>query len=189
MRTVTFADIDLVTKINSTVIPVWNNQNPQAALGLKNAAAIQPKPTRQQIDVYPQGGGGGNMRAYFCTPEGKVFHYVQGYWSSKNFANEIAFAIEQFAIAKENSSKMNRDEVIDKIKRRSTQMKQQQAVLIKQHPEEFSKPVRQSNIRKRHAAIGLKIAANDIAMKTVGQDIKAVLTEILRQNLMLGVIQ
>ena len=191
MRTVTFANVELAAEINDSVIPVWNNQNPQLG-GVNfaaNLAAKQPKPTPQQIAAYPQGGGGGNMRVYFCAPSGEVFHYSQGYWSAENFSEEIEFAAKLFEEIKAKDGKLSHENIVEAIKQRVGKLQQQQSLLTSLHPGEFKKPVAQSQIRRQHAAIGLKINACNAAVKTVGQDIKAVLTQILQQNLFRGAIR
>lgn len=186
MRTVTFADDKLVAAINQNVIPVWHNQNPDAA---NNGADSQPKPSQQQIDAYPLGGGAGNMRAYFCDPDGSIVHYLQGYWPPEHFLTEMDFAQEQFiAVAASRRSGSTRNTVATGLDKRIAEMNKHQSELQKLHPAEFSKPIRLSTVRKEHAAVGLKVASYSIGKTNAGQDVGSILSTIVQQNLFRGVI-
>lgn len=46
----------------------------------------------EHVAAVPEGAGGGNIRIYFCTPEGKVIHQVIGYWKPDSLLQEIRFA-------------------------------------------------------------------------------------------------
>jgi hypothetical protein len=189
MRTVTFADPKLVRLMNDSVVAVWNNQNPTAAFNFQVAAARQPKPTAQQIDAYPAGGGGGNMRAYFCTPEGRVIHFVQGYWPAKQMAEEVRFALARFEAVRDMSTDALKPALMKQIDTAIVEIAREQAKLVRTQPAEFTKPVRLSSVRRHHAALGLRVTSYQAAKGVYGQDIKAVLTMLMRQNLMLGVIK
>ena len=185
MRTVTFADANLVDQINSSVVAVWHDQNPTFAKNF--GAAQQAAPTKQQIAAYPLGGGASNMLTYFCTPEGKVVHFLQGYWSAEHFAEELRFAQSQQRMVQERSQPLG-VVTTEGIDRRVAQLTKQQAGLASVHPTEFNKPVHESKVRRQHAALGLKIASYHQAKNTAGQSVDDILTMLLKQNLMRGVI-
>jgi hypothetical protein len=186
MRAVTFADPVLTDLVNSSLVAAWNNQNPTLNLG---NAAQQPKPTPEQVAAYPLGGGSGNMRAYFATPNGQIIHYMQGYWSPKHLRAEIEFALDLYQGLIEQQSASAKLIAAKSLDERIALAVKQQATLASSFPEEFSKPVHSSEIRKRHAALGLKVASYNMAKSMVGQEIKGVLTMLMQQNLMRGIIK
>ena len=186
MRTVTFADETLVGTINNSVIPVWHNQSPDEAQEEQNAAA-QPAPC--DVPAYPWGGGGGNIRTYFCTPKGQVFHYLEGYWPPEQFNSELESAMKLFAEVK------NIDfgpawigiQTSALLKRESDAERQRQA-LQTENQAEFQKAMAESAVRRQHAALGLKMKSYGDGRKLAGRDISAVLVEIIRRNIHRGVI-
>lgn len=186
MRAVTFADAELTDLMNGSLVAAWNNQNPTLNSG---NAAQQPKPTPEQVAAYPLGGGSGNMRAYFATPNRQIIHYMQGYWSPKHLRAEIEFALELYHVLNDQQSETAKLIAAKSLDGHIALAVQQQATLEKYFPKEFSKPVHSSEIRKRHAALGLKVASYNMAESMVGQEIKGVLTMLMQQNLMRGIIK
>lgn len=186
MRTVTFADAELTDAINRSLVSVWHNQNP--TLG-KGTAAMQPQPTAQQVSAYPLGGGGGNLRTYFVTPKGQIVHYVQGYWPASHLRDEIRFALEQFESIKGRARIARRQSLVSSLDKRIATIGSQQATLTSSFPSEFTKPIRLSQVRQRHAALGLKVASYNLAKNLAGQDIEGILAMLLQQNLQLGIFK
>lgn len=149
MRTVTFADLELVDYIKQNFVTVWHNQAPE----IFSEEGQQAKCTPEQAKAYPQGGGGGNVRSYFCLPDGQVVYYLEGFWSRERFMAEAKFARE---LADKVGQANDRQSVIRQaLAERRNQVNQEREELVKQHPEEFQKKVFESEIRKREAALGL----------------------------------
>lgn len=186
MRAVTFVDPELTDLMNSSLVAAWNNQNPTLNLG---TAAQQPKPTPDQVAAYPLGGGSGNIRAYFATPNGQIIHYMQGYWSPKHLRAEIEFSLDLYRSLNNHQSESAKVIVSRSLDGHIALAVKQQAMLEKYFSKEFSKPIHSSEIRKRHAALGLKVASYNMAKSLVGQEIKGVLTMLMQQNLMRGIIK
>ena len=197
MRTVTFADQKLIDSIRESVVPVWNNQNPDPN-DLAAELQKQPKPTATEAATYPQGGGGTNVLAFFCDPEGNIFHYTKGYWSPKNFLEEIEFAKGQFKLIAANDKaegkpatktiKLPKEKLVVQIEKRIELLSKLRADLKSEHPAEMKKPFPESEIRRRHAWIGLQIASCHEARSLCDVEIKAKLNELLQQNLHHGIV-
>ena len=88
MRTVTFAELDLVAYLREHFVTVWHNQTPDR-LGLFGQ---QDDSTPQEREAYPEGGGGANVRTYFCAPDGKLIYELEGYWASQRYLREAFYA-------------------------------------------------------------------------------------------------
>jgi hypothetical protein len=63
---------------------VWHNQSPE----LYAERGEQEKPTEAQVAAYPEGGGGGNVRTFFCSADGNVVTYLEGFWQPASFLRE-----------------------------------------------------------------------------------------------------
>ena len=188
MRTVTFADAGLVKKLNSTLLPVWHNQDPEAMGEIFEEEPVdQPIPTG--ANAYPCGGGGGNIRAYFCTPEGEIFHYVEGYWPAENFAQEVDVALKFYA-AHKNDDKNTRDAAAKvALNAAITAIEKDRADLAAKNAQEFQKPITESAVQRTHAAMGLRVNAYNSGITQVGQQINDVMLAIVRNNLGRGIIK
>jgi hypothetical protein len=73
MRTVTFAEPRVVDYLKRHFVLLWHNQAPERP-------SSPPADAGQQVEAYPEGSGGGNLRTYFCTADGKICYYLEGYW-------------------------------------------------------------------------------------------------------------
>ncbi len=90
MRTVTFADAKVVDCLRDRFILVWHNQSPDLYAETGN----QDKPSAAQAAAYPEGGGGGNVRSYFCSPNGTVATYLEGFWQPASYLREAKAAAD-----------------------------------------------------------------------------------------------
>ena len=191
MRTVTFADQNLVDVINESFVPVWHNQSPTVASG---GAVNQQTPTAEQVAAYPQGGGGDNVLGFFSDSQGRLIHCTRGYWSAENFAKEFAFAKQQFELMaeKEGGESSQPDEIktllVASLKRRIETLSQERSALESANPLEMKKPFSESEIRRQHAAIGLLIDSCQLATVLCGTSMADRVAEQLERNFEAGVI-
>src|SRR5438093_13540701 len=88
MRTVTFAELDLVAYLREHFVTVWHNQTPDRP-GLFGQ---QDDSTPQERKAYSEGGGGANVRTYFGAPDGKLIYELQGYWACQRDLREALYA-------------------------------------------------------------------------------------------------
>src|SRR5688572_11823414 len=88
MRTVTFADLQLAEYLRIHFVLVWHNQSPE----LYSMPGEQERLTAEQHKAYPQGGGGGNIRTYFCSANGQIVTYLEGFWRIGRFRAEAQVA-------------------------------------------------------------------------------------------------
>lgn len=139
MRTVTFADEEVVDFLNEKYVVVWNNHNPET-----EGRGVQSKYTREEMDAYPEGGGNGNLRTYIVNGDGAIVSEVQGYWSAKRFLEEARFGLE---LTVENAAKKHQE--------RRAALEQQARELEQANPGELQKPIRESKVRREIAAIRL----------------------------------
>jgi hypothetical protein len=183
MRRTTFADEKLVQDLRKQVVSVWHDQN--SFLNGKGQAlncALQPgqaAPTEAMIKSYPVGGGGGNLRTYFCAPSGKIVHYIEGYWPAKQFAAEVRYAQAQYRAMKATPAAAMPQTLAAKLTQEIVAIEAERKLLIERHPAEFKKPFPQSEIRRRHASLGLKVKAYRDAMKLAGKDVSPVLAQLM----------
>lgn len=148
MRTVTFADTALLSYINDHFVLVWFNHAPEFSSG--DAALGQPQPefTPEQIAVYPEGGGGGNIRSFYCDPNGDIYHATQGYWSVRTYRKEAERALQMLHAKPKKSPSSVRSKIRASLQAEAKRLEQE-------NPEEMSRPVRESVIRKKIAALRL----------------------------------
>ena len=183
MRHATFADEQLQQNLRLQVVAVWHNQNgaiAAAGLGVKCVEpANQTPPTKEMAKAYPVGGGGGNLRTYFCTPTGKIVHYVEGYWPAKQFTAEVRYAQERYQAMKLLPDEFAPKAISAKLAEEIAAIDKLRADLVKRHPEEFKKPFPKSEIRRLHASLGLKIKAYRDGTKLAGKEISPILAQLM----------
>ncbi|MCI0461204.1 MAG: hypothetical protein L0Z62_30015 [Gemmataceae bacterium] len=147
----TFADVSLLGYLKDNFVLLWHNQAPEGP-GIEGA---QQAYTPEQARAYPEGGGGGNVRSYFCTPDGKVVYYLEGYWGFERYLAEARFGRElamRVAALPEAQRALESSKALAARREEVARWRQK---LREQHPQEFSKKVYQSEVRKREAAFGL----------------------------------
>lgn len=84
----TFPDLELIHFIAENFVPVWHRQLDDEALesGLSpRFSGVDPSYTPEQLSQYEAGRGVRNLRTFFCTAEGKVFHSLQGFFSASDY--------------------------------------------------------------------------------------------------------
>lgn len=139
MRTVTFADEKVVDLINEKFIPVWHNHASHEA-----PRGDQPKYTPEEMEAYPQGGGGQNVQVFMATAEGKVLAQLQGYWPPEPFLDWGRFVL---GLTPENAS--------EKHQGRAAALLKEAKALQTSHPEEVGKRVADSPVLRKIAALGI----------------------------------
>lgn len=188
MRTVTFADPKLLELVDKSFIPVWHNQNAQDEVStsgkLRTTTAQQP--VQATVEAYPEGGGGTNMMVLVCDPQGRVLHYVQGYWTAESLIRELNFASEQYALAREAGPERAFQVVNSQLQSRIVALSAEVQAL--NDPEEANLSVRQSAKKRRQAALGLLMASYGMGQQYVGTQIGPFLDQTRQWNLMKGVI-
>jgi len=90
----TLTDLELVDFLNANFVLVWHNHLPEIDAG---PDLLLPEwPTRftdEQIQAYRPGKFAGNVRMFFCTANGRVLHYVEGFQSTRAVRDEARFAL------------------------------------------------------------------------------------------------
>ena len=86
MREYTLKDPDVARFLNDRFVTVWVNQIP----GLYCASH---SPTNkfpiEMVDKCPEGAGGGNVRIFVCSADGKLESVLMGYWKKETFLREL----------------------------------------------------------------------------------------------------
>jgi len=161
---VTFADDKVVDLLNAKFVLLWNNHQPDLGGG---DARQQPAFTKEELELYPEGGGGGNVRTYFCLSDGRIVHYVEGWFRPERFLEEAEFALtlRQEGLAERHNE--HRKHHLDA-----------QAEVARAHPDEMRRPHAQSAERRRHAMLGLQARAHELAQGLVYQPVRQVLDSI-----------
>ncbi len=173
MRTVTFVDPELAEWLNAHFVLAWVDTAPGRAGG---SATAQPPYALEEIAAYPEGGGGENIRTYYCTPDGVVRHAITGFWRPEAFRLEADRALERYLRAREPS--------FAKIERAAVRAKllEEADALEKAHPEERAKPIRESGVLRKAAALRLM---GDLYQKTeplLGKRVGPILDEVIQEN-------
>jgi hypothetical protein len=89
---VTLKDPAVVRYLREDYVVAWSNLLPEL---YGNADPSAPPPASydaRAVATTPEGAGGGNIRAYFCRPDGKIVHLAVGYWRPERFLAEARFA-------------------------------------------------------------------------------------------------
>ena len=168
MRTVTFADEELCAWMKKTFVLAWYDVKPNGnvvALG-----ELQPVYSQEEIAAYPEGGGGANIRAVFCSPEGTVRHATQGWWSADRFREECERGLACATVKSLDAAKDLRAKGVD-------EMNKVAAELAAANPEEMKRPVRESAVARRVAALRLRATTYAQLDGAMGQEAAVVLSD------------
>jgi len=168
MRSVTFADARVVDLLNAKFVVAWNNHNPDLDGG---AGARQPRFTAEELELYPEGGGGGNVRAIVCLPDGRIVHYVMGWFRPERLVEELEFALT-----------LDEKDAREKHDAHAREHAEAQATLAKDHPREMTRDFAQSAIRRRHAMLGLQAQTHAVAAGVLLQAVDKHLDEVKRHS-------
>ena len=169
MRTGAFADEKIVDFLNENFILAWNNHSPD-----RNTGPAQQY-TPAQCKAYPEGGGAGNLRTYFVGSDGVIVGELQGFWSAARYLAEAKFAL---TLTKANRQLKHAE--------RAKAIREEASKLAKENPGEMRKPVRNSEIRKRVAALQLLARWHQ---NPTGQKIVALLAQVRQWQTERGIIK
>ena len=87
MRTVTFSDKEVAESVNKNFVAAWYNRG----AGFHNEEfQVEKHIFRRSMEAYTTR----NICTFFLTPDGKVFHYVSGYFSPEMFLSILDVAIK-----------------------------------------------------------------------------------------------
>jgi len=87
MRSVTFADGDVVAALNEKFVCCWIN------LAVEGPDPL-PRFTAEQLAPYADGGGGRALSTFVALPDGRVVHEVRGWMKPGPFLAEASFALD-----------------------------------------------------------------------------------------------
>jgi hypothetical protein len=162
MRTATFGDRQVIRTLQRDFVLLWHNQHAGLTERGEQAAA-----TDEQVKAYPEGAGGSNVVTYIADPGGKVVYKLTGFWRPERYLNELKFGRELVGKVKDEPAEKQPGVLADELKVRAKAVGDERAELARKHPEEFAKPVRESEVRKKDAALGL--LEQSIAASLAGQ--------------------
>jgi len=186
MRTVTFADLEVVDHIKKNFIAVWHNQSPEV---YSSAPGTQEKFAAEQVKAYPQGGGGGNVRTYFCTPDGKVIYYLEGFWTRERYLAEAGFARDLAGKARQSAETERPAAVRKALEDRGRQVADERRAIREKHPAEFEGKFQPTDVRKREAALGLLEKTLKTSEGQVGQPVRPIMDKLRAENIRNGIIK
>lgn len=185
MRTVTFADLEVVDHIKQNFVAVWHNQSSDI---YSSGPGKQEKLTAEQAKAYPQGGGGGNVRTYFCQPDGKVIYYLEGFWAKDRYLAEARFARELADKARQ-SAEADRPALVRKaLGERSQEVANERKAIREKHPGEFAGKFEPTEVRKREAALGLLEKTLKTSEGQIGQAVRPIMDKLRAENIRAGKI-
>jgi hypothetical protein len=177
MRSVTFADDKVVDTLNAGFVLVWNNHAPDYGGG--GDGARQPLFSKEEIERYPEGAGGGNIRSYVCRDDGSIAHYVEGWYRPARYLAEISFAVDLLGEGDASAKrKAHRDALVEA-----------QAKIAREQSGEMQKPFEESAARREHAMLGLLVNVQDLARQAGRQKIEKLLEQIKESYSERGVIK
>ena len=106
MRAVTFSKPEVIRRMNEKFVVTWFNQAadlfPAKPAGPNDC---QPQVSQHYLDSFPDGGGGANVKIFFCTPQGRIVHFIQGHYRPSTFLEEMDFATKLLASNTSGDSK------------------------------------------------------------------------------------
>lgn len=186
MRTVTFADLEAVDYIKKNFVAVWHNQSPDI---YSSGPGKQEKFTAEQIKAYPQGGGGGNVRSYFCLADGSVIYYLEGFWGKDRYLAEARFARE-LADKARKSAATDRPALVRKVlEERGRQVADERQAIRARHPADFEGKFQPTEIRKNEAALGLIEKTLKASDGQIGQPVRPIMDKLRAENIRRGIIK
>jgi hypothetical protein len=185
MRTVTFADLSVVDYLKQNFVVVWHNQSPD----LFAVKGQQEKYAAEQVKAYPQGGGGGNVRSYFCTPDGKLLYYLEGYWSGERYLTEARFARSLAATLQASPAEQRTERARRELARREEHVTGERAAVRARHPEEFKGRFQPTEVRKTEAALGLLQKTLQMSLTQTAEPVPPVLEQLRLDNIRRGVLK
>lgn len=150
MRTATFADHQVIRTLQRDFILLWHNQHAGEALG-----GLQAPSTPEQVKAYPEGAGGSNVVTYIADPSGKTVYKLTGFWRSERYLDELKFGRDLALKVKGEAPEKVTEVLTADLKARAKDIADLRAELQRKHPDEFARPVRESEVRKKDAALGL----------------------------------
>ncbi|MBI2921111.1 MAG: hypothetical protein HYY18_08515 [Planctomycetes bacterium] len=172
MRTVTFANTELADHLNANFVLVWFNHAPQFLEGQAPEGQSQPAYTPEEIAAYPEGGGGGNIRAFYCRPDGVIAHATQGWWGPATLRAEADRALGFLRATDPDDARTEaRARLLADADRLETA-----------DPAERERPLRDAPNRRRAAALRLLAQSYTEGKALLGQPVAPVLDRIVEEN-------
>jgi len=166
MRSVTFADPAVVDLLNRSFVVLWDNHAERLRGG--GRAAQQPGWSKEELERYPEGGGGTNVISVVARPDGRIVHQLQGWFRPERLAGELSFSLTLLDAPDPRAKQQGRMIAIW----------EEAEKLERAHPEEMKKPFPESAIRRTHAALKLLANAYTAAMALQGKEAATYLDEI-----------
>ena len=163
MRTATFGDRQVIRTLQRDFILLWHNQSP----GL-NEKGEQAEPTDEQVKAYPEGAGGSNVMTYIAEPGGTVVYQLTGFWRPERFLSELKFGRDLVGRGRIEKPEKRSAALAAELTARVKAVGDERAALVDKHPAEFKKPVRESEVRKKDAALGLLQNSIEQSMTVAG---------------------
>lgn len=170
MRTVTFADEELSAWLNRTFVLAWYDVKAAESEFEPGIGALQPVYTEEQLAAYPEGGGGSNIRTVFCAPDGTIRHAVQGWWPAKAFREECERGLACATAKSLEASNALRS-------KGAAGLQLDADALAAKNPDEMKRPVRESEIARRVAALRLRATSFQAYDGAMGQVAASVLAD------------
>ena len=96
----TLPDPEVASRLAKNYVLALHNQLPELYCNNTVDPGVNNYPG-DMVDRCPEGAGGGNIRTYVCTPDGRVLHLTLGYWKKDRFLAELDHAEEVYALRDE----------------------------------------------------------------------------------------
>lgn len=96
MRAGTLSDPETLRLLRARFVLVTHNQLPQlyCTSATVDASSKTPYP-KEQLATVSEGVGGGNIRSYFCQPDGRVVGCIAGYWKPNRYREEARWMLKR----------------------------------------------------------------------------------------------
>lgn len=164
MRADTLADAEVIGFLNQHFVIAWSNLLPELYGNADPHAAPPPSYDPERVKGVPEGAGGGNIRVYFCTPQGRVVHQTVGYWKAPRFLEEARRAVELLQRSPDHVARVQRA--------RLQELEKERDAALAALPD---RPQRNDPVVRRAAQLGLRCRAGEDLQRDLYADVETIL--------------
>jgi hypothetical protein len=114
MRVVTLFEPATQQFLSEHFVLVTHNQMPELYCSSSTIdATVSNAYPSEQLAAAHEGAGGGNVRSFFCTADGRVVNYVAGFWGPSRFLAEANWSLDRMRTDAATTARDHREQIDD----------------------------------------------------------------------------